>query len=263
MLIDLTEKVCVVTGGSEGIGAAIAKSAACCGAKVAVLSRDEDEMQEVVNDIKSDGGDAMWVTCDVTSSTETQAALQHVVDRWGGLDLVVANAGTNGKWAPIEELTPDDWNKTIGVNLTGTFLTIHHAVPHLKHRGRGSIVILSSVNGTRVFSNEGASAYAVSKAGQFAFGQMLALELAPFSVRVNVICPGAIDTGIHAKTTREDLDEIDIPVDFPEGRIPLTDGRMPDPSSVANLAVFLLSDLASHITGAPVWIDGAESLLQG
>lgn len=122
---------------------------------------------------------------------------------------------------------------------------------------------MSSVNGTRVFSNEGASVYATSKAGQLALGQMLALELASAKIRVNIICPGAFDTGIHEKTEKIDLESIDTPVEFPEGKIPLTRGKMGDPEEVAKLTVFLLSDAARHITGTPVWIDGAESLLQG
>ncbi|TWT92285.1 3-oxoacyl-[acyl-carrier-protein] reductase FabG [Neorhodopirellula pilleata] len=121
---------------------------------------------------------------------------------------------------------------------------------------------MSSINGTRTFTNEGASAYASSKAGQLAFGKMLAMELAPSKIRVNVICPGGIHSNIHEKTERENLDKIETPTEYPEGPIPLTQGEMGDPEDVAAMAVFLLSDLASHITGTPVWIDGAQSLLQ-
>lgn len=125
----------------------------------------------------------------------------------------------------------------------------------------GSIVIMSSTNGTRTFSNEGASAYAASKAGQYALAKMFTLELAPFKARVNVICPGAIKSEIHDKSEREDLEEIETPVEFPEGQIPLTGGKMGSPEQVAHLTAFLLSDLASHITGTPVWIDGGQSRL--
>mgnify|MGYP003380831298 CR=1 FL=1 len=262
MHISLANKVAWITGGSEGIGRGIALLAAQCGAKVAVTGRDIDPLNDVLREIEDLGGQAMIAIADVGDSQQVKQAVANIIDRWGQLDFVCANAGTNGKWAPIDELTPEDWTSTIQVNLTGTYLTIHHAVPYLKRAG-GSIVIMSSVNGTRMFSNEGASAYATSKAGQLALGQMLALELAPRKIRVNVICPGAIKSNIHEKTEREHLRSIETPVEFPEGKIPLTHGEMGSPEQVAQLAVFLASDWASHITGTPVWIDGAQSLLQG
>lgn len=263
MDVRLDQRTCIITGGSEGIGRSIALATAAAGARVAIFSRDKKDMEEVVSTIRSRGGDAAWFEVDVTHEKEIEVGVEQVLKRWGTIDCIVANAGTNGKWAPIETLTLDDWESTLRINLTGTYLTIRAAVPHMKQQKRGSICIISSVNGTRVFSNQGASAYASSKAGQYALGKMLALELAPFGIRVNVLCPGAIDTGIHEKTKRESLEEIETPANFPEGRIPLTHGSMPNADAVADVALFLLSDRASHVTGTPVWIDGAESLLQG
>lgn len=263
MHVGLEDRIVWITGGGEGIGRSIALMAAESGARVAVTGRDESPLQDVVQLIEDRGGEALAVPADVSSPEQMERAVSRIVDQWGRLDVVCANAGINGTWAPVEELTPEEWGGTLDVNLTGTFLTVHYAVPHLKRDGGGSILIVSSVNGTRMFSNEGATAYATSKAGQLAFGKMLALELAQWKIRVNVICPGAIDTGIHEKTEREDLEEIEVPVEFPEGRIPLTGEAMGKPEQVARLAVFLASDAASHITGTPVWIDGAESLLQG
>lgn len=191
-----------------------------------------------------------------------QQAIQQTVDQWGRLDIVFANAGINGVWAPLEELEPDEWNKTINVNLTGTFLTVKYAVPYLKKQG-GAVVITSSVNGTRIFSNTGATAYASTKAAQVAFAKMIALELAQDRIRVNVICPGAIETNIEESTEQRDLEEIREPVKFPEGSIPLTDGKPGSSEQVAQLVLFLVSDASSHITGTEMWIDGAESLLMG
>ncbi len=261
LAITLKDRIVIVTGGSEGIGEEIAKCAANCGAKVAILSRDEDEMESTVKEIQSAGGEAFYVQADISKSAEVASAVKAVAKRWGRIDCLVANAGINGTWAPVDELTPEEWQKTIDVNLTGTYLCIHHSVPELRRAGGGSILIISSINGTRTFSNEGASAYATSKAGQLALGKMLALELAPSKIRVNVICPGAIESKIHDKTNREDLERIETPVVFPEGEIPLTGHEMGKPQQVAELAVFLLSDLASHITGTPVWIDGGQSLI--
>jgi NAD(P)-dependent dehydrogenase (short-subunit alcohol dehydrogenase family) len=177
------------------------------------------------------------------------------------LDIVFANAGINGVWASLEELAPEEWNKTININLTGTFLTVKYAVPYLKRQG-GSVIITSSVNGTRVFSNTGATAYSCTKAAQVAFTKMVALELAEHDIRVNVICPGAIDTNIDENTERRNLEEIQEPVEFPEGKIPLTDGKPGTSEQVAQLVLFLASDASSHITGTEMWIDGGESLLK-
>jgi NAD(P)-dependent dehydrogenase (short-subunit alcohol dehydrogenase family) len=123
-------------------------------------------------------------------------------------------------------------------------------------------VICSSVNGTRQFSLAGRSAYAASKAGQLAFGKMIALELARWKVRVNVICPGSVETELGRNTWRRNLDQIRIPRNFPEGGHPLA-GRSAQPEQVARLVLFLVSDAADHITGSEVWIDGGESLLIG
>jgi NAD(P)-dependent dehydrogenase (short-subunit alcohol dehydrogenase family) len=132
----------------------------------------------------------------------------------------------------------------------------------MKQQG-GSIIITSSVNGTRMFSNTGASAYATSKAGQVAFAKMMALELAKHKIRVNVICPGAIETEIDDNTKHENLEAIQEPVEYPEGSIPLTDGNPGSSEQVADLVYFLASDASNHITGTEIWIDGGQSLLQG
>ncbi len=261
MKIDLKDRVIVVTGGSEGIGLGIAEAITECGGKVAIISRDENDLRAAVSSIEAKGGTAFYAAADVSDSDQMKQAVAAIVEHYGRVDGVVANAGTNGTWAPIDELSPDDWRKTIDVNLTGTFLTIHHCVGHLRRNG-GSIVIMSSINGTRTFTSEGASAYSASKAGQLALGKMLALELAQSKIRVNVICPGGIHSNIHDKTERENLDKIDIDITYSNGGIPLTDGEMGEVKDVAGMTVFLLSDLASHITGTPVWIDGGQSLIQ-
>lgn len=261
MQLELKDRVIAVTGGSEGIGESIARVAARCGAKVVVIARDEDALATVSESIRQEGGQAIWAAADVTSDQQMKAAFDKIIAEFGQLNGLVANAGTNGTWKPIDEMTPDEWRSTIDVNLTGSYLAVHHGVPLMRAGGGGSIVLVSSINGTRTFSNEGASAYAASKAGQYALAKMLALELAPAKIRVNVICPGAIESNIHEKTEREDLNEIETPVVYPEGDIPLTGGEFGKPDQVANLVAFLMSDLSSHITGTPVWIDGGQSLI--
>ncbi|TBR57941.1 3-oxoacyl-[acyl-carrier-protein] reductase [Westiellopsis prolifica IICB1] len=259
--MQLTNKVALVTGAGSGIAKATAKLFAKEGAKVAALGRTKDELETTVAEINNNYGEAIPLVADISNPEQMQQATQAIIDKWGRLDIVFANAGINGVWASIEELTLEDWNKTINVNLTGTFLTVKYAVPYLKKQG-GSVIITSSVNGTRIFSNTGATAYSSTKAAQVAFAKMVALELAKHRIRVNVICPGAIATNIDENTDRQDLEEIQEPVEFPEGKIPLTDGKPGTSEQVAQLVFFLASDASSHITGTEVWIDGGESLLK-
>ena len=258
----LEGKVALVTGAGSGIGRAAALLLAREGARVGALGRDREELDAVVAEIRGAGGEAVALVADVARPDEVSAAVGRVAEEWNRLDVVFANAGVNGVWAPLEELTPDDWDETLSINLRGTFLTVKYAVPHLKKRG-GSVVITSSVNGTRMFSNTGATAYACSKAGQVAFAKMVALELAEHKVRVNVICPGAIETNIDENTEKKELEQVKAPVEFPEGKVPLTGGRPGTAEQVARLVLFLASDESGHITGTEVWIDGAQSRLQG
>lgn len=260
--MQLTGKVALVTGAGSGIGKAAALLLAKEGAKVAALGRTDEELEKTVAQIQGSQGEALPVLADISQPEQMQQATQQIVDQWGRLDIVFANAGINGVWAPLEELAPEEWDKTLNINLKGTFLTVKYAVPYLKKQG-GSVIVTSSVNGTRIFSNTGATAYSCSKAAQVAFTKMVAVELAKHRVRVNVICPGAIDTNINESTEQRDLEQIREPVEFPEGKIPLTDGEPGTSEQVAQLVLFLASDASSHITGTEIWIDGAESLLKG
>ncbi|HEY9798223.1 MAG TPA: SDR family NAD(P)-dependent oxidoreductase [Leptolyngbyaceae cyanobacterium] len=260
--MQLANKVALITGAGSGIGKAAALLLAKEGAKIAALGRSEEELIQAVNQIQDAGGEAMPVKADISQPAQMQQAIQQVINQWGRLDIVFANAGINGVWAPLEELEPEEWDKTININLKGTYLTVKYAVPYLKKQG-GSVIITSSVNGTRIFSNTGATAYSCTKAAQVAFAKMVALELAKDRIRVNVICPGAIETNIDENTQQRDLDKVREPVSYPQGSIPLTDGKPGSSEQVAQLVLFLASDTSSHITGTEIWIDGAESLLMG
>jgi NAD(P)-dependent dehydrogenase (short-subunit alcohol dehydrogenase family) len=253
------EKVAVITGAGSGIGRAAAVRLARDGVRIAALGRTEDELREAVEEVEAAGAEGLVLTADIAEPTELQAAITRVMERWGRIDIVFANAGVNGVWAAIEELEPEEWEQTVSINLSGTFYTLKYTVPHLKKQG-GSIVINASVNGTRVFSNTGATAYASTKAAQVAMCKMLALELAPAGVRVNVICPGAIDTAIDENTEQRGTDEIGVPVEFPKGWHPLR-GEPGSSEDVAQLVHFLASDAARHITGTEIWVDGGESLI--
>lgn len=255
-------KVALITGAGSGLGAAAARLLGQEGARVGLLSRTASEIEKVAEEIRNRGGEAIAVPADISKIDEVNGAIERLIKEWGRLDIVFANAGVNGVWAPLHELSLDDWDHTLGINLRGTFITVKAALAALKKQG-GSIIVTSSVNGNRMFSNTGATAYACSKAGQVAFTKMVAPELACFGIRINVICPGAIDTEIDENTDRHGLEHIRLPIEFPEGQIPLT-GKTPGTSEqVAKLVAFLASEDSSHITGTEIYIDGGQSLVQG
>ena len=257
----LNGKVAFITGAASGIGRSAALRFAREGAKIAIADTDEGDGNKVCQEVAEAGGKAIFVDCDVSDSGQVKRAIDRTVKELGGLHIVFANAGINGVWAPLEELTPEEWDKTHAINLRGTFLTLHHAIPHLKRGGGGSILITSSVNGTRTFSNPGASAYSTTKAGQVALMKMAALELGRHDIRVNAICPGKIHTNIEDSTTKRHTEKIGIEIQLPRGS-PAIDGGQGDPEEVADTCLFLASDLSRHVSGVEIFVDGGASLLR-
>ncbi|CAH0126583.1 SDR family oxidoreductase [Agrobacterium fabrum] len=255
-------KVALVTGAGSGIGRAAALHLAAAGFSVGLLGRTESELQTVAAEIEAASGSSRLLLADVSDEAAMRHAVTALVDDFGRLDVVVANAGVNGVWAPIDELKPSDWDDTMRINLRGTYLTVHASVPHLKAAGGGSIVIVSSINGTRTFTSPGATAYSVTKAGQLAMAQQLALELGRHRIRVNAVCPGEIETAIDENTDIRGRERTEVPVRFPAGDIPVTGGVAGTSEDVAELIGFLASDASRHITGTPVWIDGGQGLLR-
>lgn len=256
----LVGKTAIITGAGSGIGKAAALKLAAHGARVCLLDLKDARTEATKEEITSSGGEAISVDVDISDAARVEAGVRAAVEKWGQIDIVFANAGINGRVAPIEDLTAEDWDQTHGTNLRGTFLVVKYAIPYMKENG-GSIIVTSSINGSRKFSSFGMSAYSSSKAGQVAFAKMAALELAKYRIRVNVICPGAIETNIEENTDRaSNLKEIEIPVKYPEGSQPL-EHAPGKPEQVADLVLFLASDESSHITGTEIFIDGAESLL--
>jgi NAD(P)-dependent dehydrogenase (short-subunit alcohol dehydrogenase family) len=259
--MQLDGRVAFITGANSGIGRASAAAFAAQGAHVGVFGRRAENNAETVREISDAGGSAVSLVGDVSNPEDVEAAVGTLLERWGRLDIVFANAGINGAWAPIEDITPEEWDQTQSINLKGTFLSVKYAIPHMKQNG-GSVIITSSINGSRQFSLTGATCYSCSKSGQVTFAKHAAVELARYGIRVNVVCPGWIRTNIGENTWGRNLDGIRIPTHRPDGGIPLT-GREPGkPDEVAAAVLFLASDAASHVTGTEMWVDGAESLLR-
>jgi len=218
--MSLVDRVALVTGAGSGIGAAAALTLARAGADIILVSRTPSEINDVARSVEALGRKALAVAADVADETAMSKLFARIKRRFGRLDFVFANAGINGVWAPIEELKPREWDETIRINLRGTYLTIHHAVPLMREAG-GSIAITASINGTRTFTTAGASAYSTTKAGQLALGQMLALELARYRIRVNIICPGAIGTEIGDNTQKRHTTRAKVPGKFARGTVHL------------------------------------------
>ena len=160
----LKDRVALITGGSTGIGRAAAVAMAREGAKIALTARRAERCEEAVAEIEGLGGQALALPGDVANADHVAELVAATVERWGRLDIVVPNAGINGVFAPIEDITPEEWDQTHNINVRGTFLTVKYAIPHLRAAGGGSIVVVSSVNGNRIFSNFGFTSYSCSKA---------------------------------------------------------------------------------------------------
>jgi NAD(P)-dependent dehydrogenase (short-subunit alcohol dehydrogenase family) len=259
--VRFSEKVALVTGAASGIGEATARLLAREGAVTYLLDRDEARLAAVASDIAGAGGIAHVAAADISDPVSVEAAFARVAEAHGVLHVVCANAGINGVWCPIEEMTADEWDRTFDINLKGTFLTVKYAIPLLKKAGGGAIILTSSINGSRIYNNFGASAYSASKAGQVSFAKSAALELGRSQIRVNVVLPGGVRTNIGHSTEARNIESIRIPVHYPHGRSPLDHGIPTHPDRIADAIAFLASDAGSHVSGAELVVDGAESLL--
>lgn len=244
----LSGKVALVTGASSGIGRAIALEMARQGARVGVNHFQQlEETNDVIHEITQMKGEAIALEADVSRSTQVNQMVQQLVDHFGQLDVLVNNAGVE-KRAPFVEKTEQDWERVIGVDLKGPFLCSQAAARAMVARGRGgAIVNISSVHEDIAFP--GYAVYCCAKGGLRMLCRDLALELAPYHIRVVNVAPGAIATPINAKTLEDPQKKAAL-----EREIPL--GRIGAPEEVAALVAYLASDDAAYITGTTVVIDG-------
>lgn len=260
MHIKLNDQVALVTGGDSGIGRAISLAFAAAGARVVVnYNSSQDKADEVVQQIAQAGGQALAVQCDVSDEDDVERLFQEADRAFGGLDILVANSGIQ-KDAPFADMSLKDWKAVLDVNLTGQFLCARAAVRRFRQQGNrgrmranGVILCMSSVHETIPWA--GHVNYAASKGGIGMLMRSLAQEVAKERIRVNGIAPGAIRTPINADATEGDAGNKLLEL-IPYGRI----GEADD---VANLALFMASDLADYLTGATVYVDGGMSLYPG
>ena len=257
----LEDKVALVTGAASGIGRATALRFAREGARVGLLDVNPDTLEEATAEVDALGPGALSLLADLRDPAALNAAVARLTDRYGKLDVLFANAGIPGVWAPVEDIRPEEFDQLISVNVKGTFLSVQAALPALRKQG-GSIVITSSVTGTHMYSDSGASVYGTTRAAVLAFGKMLAFELAQDRIRVNVVCPGGVTTNILDHITYRNLEKLRYPIEH-TGGVPLTDGVAATPDQIASVVLFLVSDMASYVTGEVVVVDGAVSILRG
>ncbi len=202
----LRGKVAIITGGGRGIGRAIALGYADAGAAVCVAARTEAEIAETVQTIEGQGGSAMAVPADVTEFEQVQQMFAAAVERFGGLDILVINAGIDLDKRPVEESVLADWEETVAINLTGAYYCAKAAIPYLKQRGSGKIITVGSGLGHRGAPER--SAYACSKAGLWMLARILAQELWPHNISVNELIPGPVQTAMTADHSTGDRDTV-------------------------------------------------------
>jgi NAD(P)-dependent dehydrogenase (short-subunit alcohol dehydrogenase family) len=244
--------VAFITGGASGIGRATALAFARQGARIAVADIDQEGGQDIARMIEDLGGQAIALGCDVTRSADVQAALTRTVETFGHLDYAFNNAGAEQQPKPTADITEEEWDRTIAINLRGVFLCMKYEIPLLLQCGGGAIVNTSSGAGVKVFGQ--GAAYAAAKHGVVGLTKDAALDYAGSNLRINAICPGIIDTEMMGRFTGG----------TPEGRDRVIAqepiGRMGRPEEIAATVVWLCSDAASFVTGHALVADGGQTL---
>lgn len=251
MLHDLSGKVALVTGGTRGIGRAIATSFAAHGATVIVSSRKGGAVQETVAAIESAGGKARGLPANVGRLDEVRSLVDRAVAECGGVDILVNNAAANPVFGPVEDTSPEAFAKIIDVNLRAPFELGKAALVSMRERGGGVVVNISSIGG--VSPERGLGIYSVSKAALVSLTQVMAREWGRFGVRANAICPGFIKTDFSQVLWTDERVMTEV-----IGSQPIA--RIGSPEDVANLALFLASPEASFCTGGVYMVDGGYTI---
>jgi NAD(P)-dependent dehydrogenase (short-subunit alcohol dehydrogenase family) len=252
-LFDLTGKAALVTGGAKGIGRGVAELLAQAGADVAIVDPDGTEAELVARGLKHGSQRALAVTADVSDEAAVRGLVDQMAKEFGRIDILVNNAGIFPR-KPLRELDLETWERTIGVNLRGPYLTTRYAAEHMISGGRGGrIVNISSINSLRTYL--GMAHYDASKAGLNALTRASALEYAPFNITVNTVAPGAVKTpgSIVIRTELGGGDPAVADEAFAQ-RIPL--GRWAEPAEIARAVLLFVSDASAYVTGQTVFVDG-------
>src|SRR5712675_3525708 len=260
MDLDFTGKVALITGAGNGIGRATALAFAGSGAKVVVVDLDATAGEASAELVRQRGGDARFVRADVTKSAEVQNYVKATLDAYGAIDCFFNNAGIEGKWAHTAEYDEDMFDSVIGINVKGVFLGLRHVLPVMLQQKRGAIVNTASVAG--LVATPGMPAYVASKHAVIGLTKTAAGEVARSGVRINAVCPGPVDTRmIHS--LEQQLNPQDPASVNRRYQAAIPSGRYTTPEEIANMVLFLSSDLASNITGAQYVVDGGRTAVGG
>jgi NAD(P)-dependent dehydrogenase (short-subunit alcohol dehydrogenase family) len=248
--MDFKGKVAVVTGGSSGIGRACTQEFIEKNAAVAIVDRDAKAGEEIAAELKGKGGKAEFFQVDVASASEVEALVPKVVSAFGGIDMLVNNAGIQ-RYGTVTTISEEEWDEVLDINLKGAFLMSKHCIPQMLERGGGSIVITGSVQS--VAAQRNSVHYVVSKHGLLGLTRCIALDYGRQNIRANCVLPGAIDTPMLRWAANLDSN--------PEKVLEACDslhvrGKMGQPEEVAHVIVFLASDQASFMTGSAVMVEG-------
>jgi len=246
----LNNKVVLVTGAGSGLGKAIAELLAHRGAVVAIVDVVESAAKSAAEEVTRQGGKAAPFICDVANTQQVNQAVEQVIAVFGGIDLLVNNAGIGDNSTPVDEMNDDQWERMINVHLSGTFRMTRAAVPSMKKRGGGRIVNISSQSG--MVGEPDYCHYCAAKAGILGLTKALAKELAPFKIAVNAVAPGVIETPYFKNYSEEQM---------AAKRALVPWGRLGRPEDVAELTAFLLSDAAEYITGQVVSPNGGKTIV--
>ena len=254
--MDFTGKVALITGGANGIGQATAHSFARRGARVVVVDRDETAGEATVHAIQQQGGEARFVAADVTRSTDVQRYVQATLDAYGTIDCFFNNAGIEGRVVPLVDYDEAVFDAVIAVNLKGVFLGLRYVLPVMLRQGRGAVVNTASTAG--LVGSPGLSAYVASKHGVLGLTRSAAGEVGAAGVRVNAVCPGPTDTRmIHSLVQQSSPGDHEAAAARYRASIPL--GRYATVDEVADVVLFLCSDMASSVTAAHFVVDGGRT----
>lgn len=258
--MDFTGKVALITGGAGGIGRATALAFSKAGARLAVVDRDAAGGEATAGIIRQAGGEARFIAADVTKSAEVQGYVKAALDAYGAIDCFFNNAGIEGKWAHTADYDEDMFDAIIAVNVRGVFLGLRHVLPVMLRQNSGSVVNTASVAG--LVATPGMPAYVASKHAVIGLTKTAAGEVARRGVRVNAVCPGPVDTRmIHSLEAQ--LNPTDPASVNRRYQAAMPTGRYTTPEEIANVVLFLSSDLASNITGAQYVVDGGRTAVGG
>ncbi len=250
-MFDLGGKVAIVTGGSRGIGLAIASALASAGANVVITARKADGLQEAANELRSKGAEVLALTAHNGDKSQLRALVAETVETYGGVDILVNNAATNPHFGPILEAEDSMWQKTVEVNLLGNVWLCQQIVPIMRSRGGGKLINVASINGLRPGRMQGV--YSSTKAAVINLTQTLAMELAPDNIQCNAIAPGLVQT----KFARA-IWENEMIMDVVLSRTPAQ--RVGQPDDIAGIALYLASPASAFTTGQVFVIDGGVSI---